>query len=90
MISSLNFTACPPRQQSSALLAKLRDISPKIKKEEVHLHYSINVLGTGFYKRATLALNVLHLFLYKQSIFDPRPENCLSFSNSPKNCLAII
>ena len=22
----------------------------------------------------------LHLFFYKQSIFDPRPENCLSFS----------
>ena len=23
---------------------------------------------------------MLHLFFYKQSIFDPRPENCLSFS----------
>ena len=22
----------------------------------------------------------IHLFLNKQSIFDPRPENCLSFS----------
>ena len=21
-----------------------------------------------------------HFFFYKQSIFDPRPENCLSFS----------
>ena len=28
----------------------------------------------------------LHLFLYKQPIFDPRPKNCLSFSkkSSPK------
>ena len=23
---------------------------------------------------------LLHLFFNKQSIFDPRPENCLSFS----------
>ena len=31
----------------------------------------------------------LHLFFYKQSIFDPRPENCLIFSKKlpPKNCL---
>ena len=29
---------------------------------------------------------------YKQSIFDPRPEKCLSFSKkiAPKNCLAIV
>ena len=31
-------------------------------------------------------------FFYKQSIFDPRPGNCLSFSKkmAPKNCLAIV
>ena len=27
-----------------------------------------------------IALFQLHLFFNKQSIFDPRPENCLSFS----------
>ena len=34
----------------------------------------------------------VHLFFYKQSIFDARPENCLSFSKkiAPKNCLGIV
>ena len=32
---------------------------------------------------------LLHLFLYKQSIFDHRPENCLSFSKKlPPNILS--
>ena len=33
-----------------------------------------------------------YTFFYKQSIFDPRPENCWSFSKKlpPKNCLAIV
>ena len=31
-------------------------------------------------------------FIYKQFIFDPRPENCLSFSKKlpQKNCSAIV
>ena len=35
---------------------------------------------------------IAYSFFYKQSIFDPRPENCLSCSKkSPlKNCLAIV
>ena len=33
----------------------------------------------------------LHPFFYKQSIFDPRPENRLSSSKKPlKSCLAIV
>ena len=33
-----------------------------------------------------------YTFFYKKSIFDPRPENWLSFSTKlpPKNCLAIV
>ena len=27
-----------------------------------------------------LISSVIHLFFYNQSIFDPRPETCLSFS----------
>ena len=28
------------------------------------------------------AFKVLYIFFYKQSIFDPRPEKCLSFSKN--------
>ena len=37
MISSLNFTASHPRQQSSALLAKLGNVSLKIKKKYAYI-----------------------------------------------------
>ena len=36
-------------------------------------------------------MTVLHLFLNKQSIFEPCPENCLSFSKkSPQKILTPI
>ena len=34
MINSFNFTVSHPRQQSSALLEKLGDVSPKVKKRK--------------------------------------------------------
>ena len=32
----------------------------------------------------------LHGFFYKQSIFDPHPENCLSFSKKPPQKIVIV
>ena len=37
MINSLNFTASQLRQQSSALLVKLGDVSPKVKKKYAYI-----------------------------------------------------
>ena len=44
------------------------------------------------YARTFKGTECAHLFFNKQSVFDPRPENCLSFSKTspPKNCLAIV
>ena len=58
--------------------------------------YFTKKLTFHFYMRHTLSISTYqhryyqqHLsthFLYKQSIFDPRPENCLSFSQKlPQN-----
>ena len=33
-----------------------------------------------FGKKQDLLQSNVYIFFYKQSIFDPRPENCLSFS----------
>ena len=35
---------------------------------------------TYFGKKQDLLQSNVYIFFYKQSIFDPRPENCLSFS----------
>ena len=44
MINSLNFTASHPRQQSSALLAKLGNVSLKIKKKYAFITLSMETL----------------------------------------------
>ena len=38
------------------------------------------VYNKCLYELLSACQNLIHLFFYKQSIFDPRPENCLSFS----------
>ena len=42
-------------------------------------HWNLNILFY-FSVKINHGKRVVHLFFYKQSIFDPHPENCLSFS----------
>ena len=39
-------------------------------------------LPRGKFSGYRLIYFYVHLFFYKQSIFDPRPENCLSYSKN--------
>ena len=49
---------------------------------------NLTILNSSFYLfqnikeivHRSVSLNEVHLFFYKQSILDPRPENCFSFS----------
>ena len=42
----------------------------------------LNIIANMIIENIMISFSIyeLHLFFYKQSIFDPRPKNCLRFS----------
>ena len=71
--------ACHPRQHANnantpPMLARLP------RKRATHGIYSHFSNGTSFLKLLGIQLRFALHFFFKQSIFDPCPENCLSFS----------
>ena len=74
--------------RTAALNARINQVKGEIPNIT---NSAIVVVITGIENKISNVSN-LHLF-YKQSIFGPRPENCLSFSKTPpkklfSNCLA--
>ena len=50
------------------------------QNQSLNFGISLKSLLHGLSFLNLLEILTVHLFFYKQSIFDPRPENCLSFS----------
>ena len=72
---------------TTALNAKINEVKGEIPNIT---NSAIVIVLTGIENKMP---NFSNLHLYKQSIFGPRPENCLSFSKKPpkklfSNCLA--
>ena len=49
---------------------------------EFWIYVSLNIRKIRFLKIRKAFFEEIHFFFYKQSIFDPRRENCLSFSKT--------
>ena len=60
------------------------------QNQSLNFGISLKSLQHGLSFLNLLEIFTVHLFFYKQSIFDPRPENCLSFSKkSPQKLFSI-